>query len=62
MSWLSGAAGASRLGHEGPYVQLRPPRGGREWDVRPERIRLADANDRLRVGVAEVNAHRGAFR
>ncbi|GEC08429.1 hypothetical protein SSP24_60840 [Streptomyces spinoverrucosus] len=24
------------MGHVGPHVQLRPPRGGREWDVPPE--------------------------
>ena len=27
------------MGHVGPYVQLRPPRGGREWDVPPEDVR-----------------------
>ncbi|GGV29500.1 hypothetical protein GCM10010277_12340 [Streptomyces longisporoflavus] len=27
------------MGHEGPYVQLRPPRGGVEWDAPPEVIR-----------------------
>lgn len=23
------------VGHEGPYLQLRPLSGGREWDARP---------------------------
>ncbi|MHB9759956.1 hypothetical protein ACYBSK_36785 [Streptomyces sp. BYX5S] len=27
------------MGHEGPYVQLRPPRGGMEWDAPPETLR-----------------------
>lgn len=26
------------MGHEGPYVQLRPEGGGREWDADPERV------------------------
>ncbi|MCE7081871.1 hypothetical protein [Streptomyces sp. ST2-7A] len=27
------------MGHVGPYVQLRPEGGGREWDARPEDVR-----------------------
>ncbi|MFE0172968.1 hypothetical protein ACFWZ2_11665 [Streptomyces sp. NPDC059002] len=42
------------MGHEGPYVQLRPPGGGREWDAKPENVRLADENDRLRASIVEV--------
>jgi hypothetical protein len=29
------------MGACGPYVQIRPPMGGRESDVRPENVRLA---------------------
>ncbi|WP_425444517.1 hypothetical protein [Streptomyces alboverticillatus] len=27
------------MGHEGPRLQLRPPRGGREWEAAPEDVR-----------------------
>ncbi|MCE7080360.1 hypothetical protein [Streptomyces sp. ST2-7A] len=27
------------MGHIGPYVQLRPLSGGREWDADPDRLR-----------------------
>ena len=29
------------MGHEGPYVQLRPYGGGREWDAVPDALREA---------------------
>lgn len=29
------------MGRVGPYVQLRPVTGGREWDADPARVRLA---------------------
>ncbi len=29
------------MGHEGPYVQLRPYGGGREWDAAPDAVREA---------------------
>ena len=29
------------MGHEGPYVQLRPMAGGREWDAKPKDLRPA---------------------
>ncbi|MFJ8142712.1 hypothetical protein [Streptomyces sp. NPDC096013] len=35
------------MGHEGPYVQLRPVTGGREWDAAPALVRLATTEDRL---------------
>ncbi|MGW5735135.1 MULTISPECIES: hypothetical protein [Streptomyces] len=41
------------MGHEGPYVQLRPPGGGREWDADPAHVRPADENECLRASVAE---------
>ncbi|MFF7522710.1 hypothetical protein ACIP8U_21240 [Streptomyces pseudovenezuelae] len=43
------------MGHEGPYLQLRPPGGGREWDARGP-LRPATAADRLSAGVALANA------
>lgn len=44
------------MGCEGPYVQLRPLGGGREWDADPARVRPASAEERLRAGVAAANA------
>ncbi|MFF4403712.1 hypothetical protein ACFY2W_21470 [Streptomyces sp. NPDC001262] len=41
------------MGHEGPYIQLRPPGGGREWDARPEALRLATVEERRQAGVKE---------
>jgi hypothetical protein len=35
------------MGHEGPYVQLRLIAGGREWDARSARVRLATNDERL---------------
>ncbi|UGY95325.1 hypothetical protein [Streptomyces gobiensis] len=43
------------MGHEGPYVQLRPPGGGREWDCPPDRLRRAAPRDELRARVMELN-------
>ncbi|WP_328871258.1 hypothetical protein OHT76_14665 [Streptomyces sp. NBC_00287] len=34
------------MGHEGPYVQLRPCGGGREWDAAPEAVRKATPAER----------------
>ncbi|MFJ9904093.1 hypothetical protein ACIRVK_14525 [Streptomyces sp. NPDC101152] len=31
------------MGHEGPYVQLRPFGGGKEWDADPGAVREAPA-------------------
>lgn len=45
------------MGHEGPYVQLRPVGGGREWDVRPAEVRLA-----TRAEVQRAEAEKGASR
>ncbi|MEU6240954.1 hypothetical protein GTW40_16050 [Streptomyces sp. SID4985] len=44
------------MGHEGPYVQLRPLGGGREWDCPPDRLRTATAAERLRAATARANA------
>ncbi|MFH8659983.1 hypothetical protein [Streptomyces afghaniensis] len=52
-------AGASKVGEvrgkEGPYYQLRPVGGGREWDARPENIRELTQEERLRVQLRTVN-------
>ncbi|WP_443063051.1 hypothetical protein [Streptomyces sp. NBC_00483] len=42
------------MGREGPYVQLRPPGGGREWDANPDQLRPADEGEKLRAGILEV--------
>ncbi|WP_239580556.1 hypothetical protein [Streptomyces sp. HB132] len=44
------------MGHEGPYLQLRPLGGGREWDADPSRLRPLDAAELLSARVAEANA------
>ncbi|MEV0441045.1 hypothetical protein AB0I84_12705 [Streptomyces spectabilis] len=43
------------MGHEGPYVQLRLPKGGTEWDVPPEALRTPTQAEKLSAKVAEVN-------
>ena len=43
------------MGHEGPYVQLRPFGGGREWDCPPELLREATTHERLRAATAYEN-------
>lgn len=42
-------------GQEGPYWQLRPVGGGREWDARNP-LRPATAAEKLSAGVALANA------
>ncbi|WP_128380149.1 hypothetical protein [Streptomyces cavernae] len=44
------------MGHEGPYVQLRPLGGGREWDCAPEAVRVATTIERLSAATAYANA------
>ena len=43
------------MGNEGPYVQLRAPGGGREWDADPGEIRQATDTEVLRARVTELN-------
>ncbi|MCX4956881.1 hypothetical protein OG523_07720 [Streptomyces virginiae] len=43
-------------GHEGPYVQMRPPAGGVEWNASPHDLRPAEVLDELRAKVTIVNA------
>ncbi|WP_327428576.1 MULTISPECIES: hypothetical protein [unclassified Streptomyces] len=44
------------MGHEGPYVQLRPLGGGKEWDCEPGTVRRATAAERLSAATAYANA------
>ncbi|MFF4543134.1 hypothetical protein [Streptomyces sp. NPDC001435] len=44
------------MGHEGPYVQLRPYGGGLEWDARPEAVRRATPAERLSAATAHADA------
>ncbi|MGW0997664.1 hypothetical protein ACWD5V_31210 [Streptomyces sp. NPDC002523] len=37
---------------------LRPSGGGVEWEASPDELRPADANERLRARVNEMNARR----
>ncbi|MFE9567468.1 hypothetical protein ACFYMW_03065 [Streptomyces sp. NPDC006692] len=45
------------MGHEGPYVQLRPLRGGLEWDAEPGGLEPVSQpqSDALSAAVAETN-------
>ncbi|AKZ55610.1 hypothetical protein SAM23877_2561 [Streptomyces ambofaciens ATCC 23877] len=44
------------MGHEGPYVQMRPYGGGREWDAVPGDVRHATPAERLSAAMAYTNA------
>ncbi|MEU4109595.1 hypothetical protein ACGFYT_08875 [Streptomyces sp. NPDC048208] len=44
------------MGHQGPYVQLRPLGGGREWDAAPDRVRAATPAERISAATAYANA------
>jgi hypothetical protein len=46
------------MGHEGPYVQLRPYGGGREWDAEPGAVRQATPAERLGAETAHADARR----
>ncbi|WP_089107523.1 hypothetical protein [Streptomyces hyaluromycini] len=48
------------MGREGPYVQLRPVAGGREWDADPAHVRRATDEERLRA-VAERTRAMNSF-
>ncbi|MEU1118395.1 MULTISPECIES: hypothetical protein [unclassified Streptomyces] len=47
------------MGHVGTYVQLRPPRGGREWDVPPGDVRTPTSAEELSAKVAVANRRWG---
>jgi hypothetical protein len=53
-------AGSGRIGRVmgfvGPYVQLRPVGGGREWDARRERLGPVTRSEALSDSVARSNA------
>ncbi|MGA5130181.1 hypothetical protein ACPCTO_10280 [Streptomyces olivoreticuli] len=49
------------MGHEGPFLQLRPPRGGREWDARPDDVRPATDAEKLTAKVQAANAESGRW-
>ncbi len=40
-----------RMGSEGPYVQLRPVGGGREWDCPPGKLREPTEDELKKVRV-----------
>ncbi|MFF4245190.1 hypothetical protein ACFYY2_12035 [Streptomyces sp. NPDC001822] len=42
------------MGHEGPYYQLRPLGGGKEWDARPEDIEPVPQIELLSLRAAEA--------
>lgn len=43
------------MGSDGPYVQLRPLGGGREWDAAPERLRRLSRDELVSARLAVVN-------
>ncbi|GAB3950187.1 hypothetical protein [Streptomyces sparsus] len=44
------------MGREGPYVQLRPLAGGREWDAEPGDLRPMSQSELLSALLTELNA------
>jgi hypothetical protein len=44
------------MGRQGGRLYLRSVTGGREWEAEPEDVRSANAAEKLRARVAEVNA------
>lgn len=42
------------MGCYGPYLQLRPPGGGLEWDARPESVRVAREDEIVQVRAEEA--------
>ncbi|MFD3511649.1 hypothetical protein [Streptomyces sp. NPDC058657] len=44
------------MGHVGPYIQLRPLAGGREWDADPSQLRTLNQSELLSALVAVANA------
>lgn len=47
------------MGSVGPYLQLRPPQGGKEWDVPPDALRKPTAMETLRAKVSVANGRWG---
>ncbi|RXS82186.1 hypothetical protein EST92_15040 [Streptomyces sp. TM32] len=43
------------VGHEGPFVQLRPPGGGAPWHCPPHALRAAPPSAVLAARVRELN-------
>lgn len=43
------------MAHQGPYIQLRPLGGGREWDAAPAHVRPLGAAELLSARLADVN-------
>jgi hypothetical protein len=41
------------MGHEGPYVQLRPVAGGKEWDAKPDQVRPLTAREELSLHLVQ---------
>jgi hypothetical protein len=46
------------MDYQGGRAVLRPSGGGIEWEAAPQELRPADAYDRLRARVNELNARR----
>ncbi|MEU3249911.1 hypothetical protein [Streptomyces sp. NPDC006997] len=44
------------MGRQGPYLQVRPLGGGREWDADPQNVRALSQDELLSALLAEVNA------
>lgn len=50
------------MGHVGPYYQLRPLNGGKEWEADPSALEPATLSDALLTSVAEFNRDSAAHR
>ncbi|MFF3745256.1 hypothetical protein [Streptomyces kronopolitis] len=43
------------MGHAGPFVRLRPPGGGAQWDCPPQLLEAAPPSAVLAARVRELN-------
>jgi hypothetical protein len=50
------------MGKNGPYILLRPLKGGREWEALPEHVEEITTGAALSVAVAEDARQRGVYR
>lgn len=47
------------MGHVGPYCQLRPLNGGKEWEAEPLDLEPAYQSDAMSARVAQANSRWG---
>ncbi|WP_127359878.1 hypothetical protein [Actinacidiphila soli] len=50
------------MGQVGPYILMRPLKGGKEWEALPENVEEITTGEALSVAVAEDGRRRGVYR